>query len=105
MVSLKLKNIKKEKNILSVALKTSKAEDKEQQKDFDKKRIEVGKEITKLSELRKLKLEEEREQRIFKKKELKKAKQRIRSEKQEKNVEQKIVIIENVVDASSYFNC
>ena len=49
----------------------------------------------KLSEFKKVKLKEEREQKLLKKKEFKKAKQRIKCEKQEKIVEEKKVTTEN----------
>ena len=76
-------------------LRPQKAETKEQSKVFDKEKIVLVKEITKLSEYKELKLEEERMQRLLRKKELKKAKQKINNEKQGKIVENKKLAPEN----------
>jgi hypothetical protein len=59
-------NIKKEKNILSVALKASKADTKEQRNEFEKKNLDLQKKIVELNDYKKIKLEEERELKIKK---------------------------------------
>ena len=55
-----IENVKKEFNTISVALKKSKAEIKEQRKDFDKKKIELAKKVE-LKDFKKMKVSEERE--------------------------------------------
>ena len=69
-----LENIKKEKNVISVALHASKADVREQKKEFERKKIELEKKLEKLNDYRKEKLEEERKEKIRKKKESKKSK-------------------------------
>ena len=51
--------MRKDKNDLSVAFKTSKNEVKEQQKDFDKKKLVFENTIAELTEYRRTKLAEE----------------------------------------------
>jgi hypothetical protein len=62
-----LDNLKQEKNTLSVALKTSKPEVKEQRRDYEKKVSEL--EEKELYDFKKRKLEEERELKLKNRKE------------------------------------
>ena len=80
-----LENIHKDKNVLSVALKASKADIKEQRKEFDKKSSELERKVVELSDFKKMKLAEEREEKLKKRKELKKANQKLKKE-QEKDI-------------------
>ena len=77
----------KESNTLSVALKAAKADVKEQNKQFDKKNLELEKKVVELSEYRKIKLAEEREVKLKNRKELKKERQKQKHEQEtnEKN--------------------
>ena len=75
-----VENMRKEKNSLSVAFKASKCDMKELNKDFEKRRIILENKIVELSDYKTVKLEEERDERIRKKKELKKEKQRMKRE-------------------------
>ena len=77
-------NLNKDKNALSVAMKASKAENKEQLKEFEKKKVGLEKKIEELSEFRKVKLEEEREEKLKLRKETKKANQKLIKENKEK---------------------
>ena len=72
-----IEELKKDKNILSVALKTSKQEIKEQNKSFEKKVSVFEKKIEELSEYKVKKLSEEREEKLRQKREKKKAKQKL----------------------------
>ena len=58
--------LKKDKNSLSVALKSSKKETTEQTKAFEKKLSVVEKQVADLSEFKSKKLEEEREVKLRK---------------------------------------
>ena len=80
-------NVNKDKNALSVALKAAKAENKEQLKEFEKKKVESEKKLEELSEFKKIKLAEEREEKLRKRKELKKANQKLKKESKEQNLE------------------
>ena len=85
-------DLNKDKNALSVALKTCKKELKEHHKEFDKKELECEKKIAELSDFKRTKLAEEREAKIQKKKEIKKAKQKAKhcealNDKPEKRME------------------
>ena len=92
-----LESAKKEKNTLSVALKTSIADSKNKNKEFEKKQKELEKEFAKLILFKNLKLEEEREEKLAKRKELKKAKQ---SKKKELIVHQEKVKVEFIEEKS-----
>ena len=76
-----LENFKKEKNVISVALKASKAETKEQRKEFEKKDSDLEKKVAELNDFKQRKLAEERELKIKNQKELKKANQKLKKEK------------------------
>ena len=78
-------DLNKDKNILSVALKSSKKEKQELNKEFDKKKVWYEKKILELTEFKSAKLAEEREVKIKIRKELKKSKQK--AEKEAKKVE------------------
>lgn len=80
-----LENINKEKNILAVALKTSKAEIKDQRKGFEKKSSELEKKVVELNDFKKNKLAEERELQRKNRKEIKKANQKMKKEKEKKD--------------------
>ena len=87
-----LENVNKEKNVLSVALKTSKAEIKDQRKGFEKKSSELEKKVVELNDFKKKKLAEERELKIKNRKEIKKANQKIKKEKvKESSAEENII--------------
>ena len=85
-----LENVSKDKNSLSVALKSAKADVKDQSKQFDKKKLELENKIVELSEYRRLKLAEEREVKLKNKKELKKERQKEKRELQQTNVEKNV---------------
>ena len=72
-----LDNVKKDKNALSVALKGSKQEVKEQSKAFSKERESFHRKNEKLVEFKTKKLNEEREEKMREKKEIKKAKKKL----------------------------
>ena len=72
-----LDNVKKDKNALSVALKGSKQEVKEQSKAFSKERESFHRKNEKLVEFKTQKLNEEREEKMREKKEIKKAKKKL----------------------------
>ena len=80
---------KQEKNTLSVALKTSKAEIREQRRDYEKKVSELEVKVIELYDFKRSKLEEERELKLKNRKEIKKAKQKLKkveiSVKEDKN--------------------
>lgn len=84
-----LENLKQDKNALSVALKTSKAEIKEQRREFEKKVTELEEKIIELYDFKKSKLAEERELKLKNRKEIKKAKQKIKKEENYINEEKK----------------
>ena len=71
-----IETLKKEKNELSVALKRSKQENKEQIKTAEKEKGHFEKKILELNEFKVKKLQEEREEKIKRKKETKKANQK-----------------------------
>ena len=87
-------NLHKDKNALSVALKASKADTKEQAKEFEKKKTGFEKKIEELDGFKKMKLAEEREEKLRIKKELKKANQKIRKEIKESATEKETEKIE-----------
>ena len=68
--------MKKDKNTLSVALKSSKKETTVKAKAFEKKLSAVEKQVADLSEFKSKKLQEEREEKLRKKKEMKKARKK-----------------------------
>jgi hypothetical protein len=76
-LKMDLENINKEKNILSVTLKASRADTREQRKN-----LELQKKMVELNDYKKIKLEEERELKIKKRKELKKTNQKLKKEKE-----------------------
>ena len=92
-VKCELENVKKEKNTLSVALKTFKAEIKEQKRDNEKKVIDLEKKVVELYNFKQSKLAEDRELKIINRKEIKKAKQKLKREenstKEDKNKNEK----------------
>ena len=71
-----LEEAKKDKNMLSVALKSSKQNVKEIEKAFVKEKELFEKNTSELREFKRKKLNEEREERIRKKKDIKKAKKK-----------------------------
>ena len=75
-----IENVHKDKNILSVALKASKADTKDQKKEFEKKSSELEKKVEELNAYKNMKLAEERELKLQKRKELKKANQKVKKE-------------------------
>ena len=75
-----IESLKKGTNALSVALKTSKQESKEQKKVFEKKIEGYEKRVSELTAYKAMKLGEEREEKIRKKKEIKKSKRNNPSE-------------------------
>ena len=64
----KFDNTKKEKNILSVALKASNEDIKEQ--NIEMKKTELEKKLIELNDFKKVKVEEQRQQKLAKRKEL-----------------------------------
>ena len=76
-----LENEKKEKNVLSVALKASKAGTKEQRTEFEKKVFDLEKKVVELNDFKQRKHAEERDLKIMNRKELKKANQKLKKEK------------------------
>ena len=82
-------NLNKDKNALAVALKAAKADTKEQAKDFEKKKTGFEKKFEELDRFKKMKLAEEREEKLRIRKELKKAKQKIKKES-EQNATEKV---------------
>ena len=87
-------NLNKDKNALSVALKAAKAENKEHLKEFEKKKYELEKKVAELNEFKKIKLAEEREEKLRKKKEVKRANQKLKKESKQQNLE-KVLELEN----------
>lgn len=73
-------NVKKENNELSVALRRTKQENKEQYKSFEKEKKQLEKKVFDLNEFRVKILNEEREEKIRIRKEIKKSKQKMRSD-------------------------
>ena len=65
-----IEDVKKDKNRLSVALKAAKAESIDQCKDFEKKKTKLENVILELSDFKQMKLAEEREEKMKKRKEL-----------------------------------
>ena len=98
-----LENVQKEKNVLSVALKASKAEIKEQRKGFEKKSSELEKKVVELNDFKKNKLAEERELKIKNRKEIKKVNHKLKKEKEkesstEENLnENDLKLVENTI--------
>ena len=68
-----IENLQKEKCVLSVALKASKKDSKEQSKSFEKKQVEMEKKLLELNNFKNKKLSEQREETLRKRKELKKS--------------------------------
>ena len=77
-----LENVKKENNAHSVAFRAAKTETKEQRKEFEKKHSELENKVVELNDFKKIKLAEEREFKIKNCKELKKANQKLKKEKE-----------------------
>ena len=73
-----IESVSKDKNALSVALKSSKQNAKEQNKAFEKNIDTLKKKLAELNEFKNRKLSEEREEKIRKRKDLKKAKQKLK---------------------------
>ena len=72
-----IESLSKDKNAISVALKSNKQNTKEQNKAFQKKIDILEKKLVELNEFKNVKLSEERAEKIRKRKELKKAKQKL----------------------------
>ena len=75
-----IESIKKDKNVLSVALKGSKKEIKEMEKTFAKEREVFEDKIRDLKEYKNRKLNEEREEKVQKREDAKRAKQKEKNE-------------------------
>ena len=75
-----------------MALKTPKAEIKDQRKGFEKKSSELEKKVVELNDFKKNKLAEERDLKIKNRKEIKKANQKIKKEKvKESSTEENLI--------------
>ena len=67
--------------MLPLALRASKAENKEKNEEFAKKKVDLEKIVTELNDYKKAKLAEERKQMLKKRKEIKRANQKLEKEK------------------------
>jgi chromosome segregation ATPase len=73
-------NVKKDKNSLYVALRAARSQSKEQRKDFEKKKTKLENVILELNDFIQLKLAEERKETMKRRKELKRANQKLKKE-------------------------
>ena len=78
--NIDIENVKKEKNDLSVALRRTKQENKEQHKSFEKEKKQLEKKVFDLNEFRVKILNKEREETIRLRREIKKSNQKMKSD-------------------------
>ena len=78
-IKAKLESVKKD--VASIALRAWKAENKEKNEEFAKKKVDLEKIVTELNDYKKAKLAEERKQMLKKRKEIKRANQKLEKEK------------------------
>ena len=90
-LKVEVNNLNKDKNALGVGIKTAQKEDREQAKALEKKLEIIEKKVSELEDFRRKKLNEERDERIRRKKELKKEAKKLKNNNGSDNIKQLVV--------------